>query len=125
VSPELTTQEQSIRSQVELSERALDGLEADLRSIDAELEALAEDHHKYDVLKRVCQNLEELDDLDAAELFWDGHGDERNRRIDHELRRIDIPGGWPRHCRRRFRAGIHRDATPVAATRRVAAAGTP
>jgi len=89
VSPELTTQEQSIRDQVELSERALDGLEADLRGIDAELEVLAEDHHKYGVLKRICQSLEELDDLDAAELFWDGHGEERNRRIDHARRQIE------------------------------------
>ena len=89
VSPELTTQEQSIRSQVELSERALDGLEADLRGIDAELEALAADHHKYDLLKRVCQNLEELDELDAAELFWADHDDERKRRIDHARLQIE------------------------------------
>ena len=88
MSPELTAQEQSIRDQVEQSERALDGLEAELFGVDAELEALAGDHHKYEVLERACQSLEELDDIGAGHLFWDGHGDERGVRIDFARRQI-------------------------------------
>ena len=89
MSPELTSQEQSIREQVEQSERALDELEADLRGIDAELESLAEDHHKYEVLERICGSLAELEDIGAADLFWDGRGEEQSARIDHARRQID------------------------------------
>ncbi len=89
MSPKLTAEEQSIRDQVVQSESALDGLEADLLRIDAELEALAEDHHKYEVLERACQSLAELDDLGAGDLFWDGRNDERGARIDHARQQID------------------------------------
>ena len=89
MSPELTAQEQSIRNKVEQSERALDDLATDLGAVDAELEALAADHHKYEVLERACQSLEELDDIGAGHLFWDGHGDERGARIDYARGQIE------------------------------------
>ena len=89
MSPELTAQEQSIREQVEQSERVLDGLEAELRGVDAELEALAESHHKFEVLERICRSLEELDELGGADLFWDDRGDERAARIDYARSQID------------------------------------
>jgi len=89
VSPELTAQEQSIRDQVEQSERAIDNLEADLRAIDLELEALAEDHHKYEVLGRICDSLGELDEIGARHLFWSDEGEEHGSRIEYARRHIE------------------------------------
>ncbi len=89
MSPKLTAEEQSIREQVEQSEGALDSLEADLLGIDAELEGLAEEHHKYEILERACQSLAELDDIGAGHLFWDTDSDERVARFDHAQRQID------------------------------------
>lgn len=65
--------EQSLREQVELSQRALDDLERELRSVDAELEELAHQHPRYELLGSICRSLEELENLGAAELFWDKH----------------------------------------------------
>ncbi|MGI9259575.1 MAG: AgmX/PglI C-terminal domain-containing protein [Gammaproteobacteria bacterium] len=71
MSAENSEEERSLRQQVDQSERALDDLQSDLQSVDAELEALAERSHQYDVLADVCRKLEELDGIGAAKLFWD------------------------------------------------------
>ncbi len=63
-----SAEEQSLRKHVEKTERVLDNLEADLRSIDAELEALAQRNHQYELLEQVCRSLEELDGLGATHL---------------------------------------------------------
>jgi len=70
VSAELS-EEQSLRQQVEQSERVLDGLQGELRAVDAQLDQLAQQNHQYEILARVCHSLEELDSLGAAHLFWD------------------------------------------------------
>ena len=67
----LSNLEQSVREQVSRSESAVDSLEADLRAIDVELLALAEDHNKYEKLEQICSSLEELDEVGAGHLFWD------------------------------------------------------
>jgi len=71
VSSEHSEGAEFLQAKVEKSERKLGGLEADLRKIDAELDALAERNHQYDVLARICQSLEELEDMGAGHLFWD------------------------------------------------------
>jgi len=68
---ELSAEELALNRQVDENERVLEGFENDLRSIDAEHEALLEKNHQYDVLSRICRSLEELDELGAADLFWD------------------------------------------------------
>lgn len=91
MSAEYSEEEQSLLEQVESSERTLEELEGDLRSIDGELEALAEKSHQYDVLGQVCQSLEELDAMGATLLFWgehDGPG-RADDRIRRARRRID------------------------------------
>ncbi len=75
MSSEHSEQEQSLREQVKQSERVLDDRESDLRSIDAELEGLAQRNHQYELLAQVCRSLEELDDLGATHLFWGEQGD--------------------------------------------------
>ncbi|MDX1516065.1 MAG: hypothetical protein R3288_04450, partial [Woeseiaceae bacterium] len=70
MSAEHSVEEQKIRSQVDESERHLDDLERKLRDVDGELETLAEQNHRYEVLEQACRSLEELEGLGAAELFW-------------------------------------------------------
>jgi phage shock protein A len=70
VSSDPSRHEQSIREQVEQSERALDDLERELRSVDAELEQLAQRHPQYELLTSICSSLEELERLGAARLLW-------------------------------------------------------
>lgn len=91
MSSELSEQEQSLRKHVERSERVFDNLEADLRLIDAELEALAQRNHQYELLGQICRSLEELDGLGATCLFWGNEGDPDNLRehIHGARRRID------------------------------------
>jgi outer membrane biosynthesis protein TonB len=72
---DLSEEERSIGTKLETSERVLADLERDLHAIDAELDGLAERGHQYDVLSRVCRSLEELENLGAAQLFWDERGD--------------------------------------------------
>jgi len=74
VSLENAAEEQSLREQVEESERVLSELEGDLRAIEAELDELGQKNHQYVVLAQACRSLEELDELGAAHLFWDEHG---------------------------------------------------
>lgn len=67
---ELSEEEQSLRQRVADSQRVLEGFEYELRSIDDELDVLAERTRQYDVLSKLCCTLEELDELGAAGLFW-------------------------------------------------------
>lgn len=69
-------QEQSLRAQVEDSEKVLEALQSDLRAIDAELGDLASQGVQYDALGEVCRSLEALGNLGAMRLFWEdlGHG---------------------------------------------------
>jgi hypothetical protein len=64
--------EQTLRSQLSQAREQLDGLVRDLRSVDAELEALAPERHQYRLLDQVCGSLEELDEIGASDLFWNG-----------------------------------------------------
>lgn len=91
MSSELTAEEQSLRQEVEQSERALDELEVDLREIDAELELLGRQNHEYELLSQICRSLEELDNLGAAKLFWAEHNaaDEQAERLRYARRKID------------------------------------
>lgn len=68
---DLTNKEQLIRSQFEDSERRLSELENNLQGVNDELQTLAEKSHEYEVLAQICRSLEELDNIGAADLFWD------------------------------------------------------
>ncbi len=69
--PEFAKEEKSIRDEVAQSEGVLGGLERNVDSIDAELDALAERNAQFEILSRVCSTLEELDNIGATDLFWD------------------------------------------------------
>jgi hypothetical protein len=95
VSSEYSGEERSLREQVEDSERVLDNLESDLRVVDAELEALAQNHKQYAVLSSICNSLEELDELGVSQLFWGERSgiDDQVERLQHARRKIDEFGG--------------------------------
>ena len=87
---DFSEQEQSLRAQVEDSEKALAALQSDLQAVDAELGGLAEQSVQYDTLGEVCRSLEALDNLGAMRLFWDdlGHGHDPLEFIEKARERI-------------------------------------
>jgi hypothetical protein len=91
VSLELSAAETALKDQVEQNELILGNFEKELRAVDAELEQLLEKKHQYDVLSRICRSLEELDELGAADLFWDEQQDTGNHddRLRHAHRKMD------------------------------------
>ena len=76
-----TSEENLLQEQVDQSEVVLRQLEYDLRGVNGELEALTERNHHFDVLQKVCNSLEELEELDAAHLFWDQRLG--NKQVEH------------------------------------------
>lgn len=91
MSAENSNEEHSLLEEVERSESELDKLERKLRGVEKELEEAAQKKHTYDLLSQICQSLEELDNLDAAELFWDTHNThgEQDARLRFAHRNID------------------------------------
>ena len=90
MSAEITEREGALRLKVEESERILEGLEADLRAIDGQLESLAERQHHYDLLARILSSLDELDEAGAAHLFWsESAPDGEHEQIAYARRNIE------------------------------------
>ena len=91
VSAEHSNDEVSIRDRVERSERELDDLLDGLQKIDNEIEALAQQKHRYDLLSDVCRSLEELENIGAADLFWEAHSarDDQAARLRYAQDKID------------------------------------
>jgi len=79
-------EEQELRAQVEQVRERLDGLTADLRVVDDEVESLAPQRTQHELLDRACGSLEELKELGAASLFW-GEWVEPER-IEEQLRGV-------------------------------------
>ena len=88
---EQTLDEVKLRQQVEQSERVLGDFDRDLQAVDAELDALAQKNQQYDVLSQVCDSLQELDGLGAADLFWGKQADDElpQQRLRNAQREID------------------------------------
>ncbi len=76
---ELENIEQSLRTDFEKTERELAELEQRLEIANDELTALAAKGHDFEVLGQVCRSLEELENLGAADLFWQSHDDAETR----------------------------------------------
>ncbi len=69
-------EEARLHDEVEQSERILAVLRKDLRKIDDELDELAKRTHQYDMVSEICTSLEKLDEIGAADLFWDRTNDQ-------------------------------------------------
>jgi hypothetical protein len=64
--------ERALLAQIEQARERLDGLVRELRVVDRELEGFSQESRQYRLLGQACGALEELSDLGAAALFWDG-----------------------------------------------------
>jgi hypothetical protein len=70
VTEEFTNKEQAIRNRFEESEQQLSDLESNLQHVNDELQSLVDKGHEFDVLGQVCRSLAELENIGAADLFW-------------------------------------------------------
>jgi len=65
-------EQKAIEAQIVQVQQKLGALEADLRNLDAELEALGDRREQYELLLQICSALDRLDELGASRLFWGG-----------------------------------------------------
>jgi len=72
---DLTQQEQQLRAEAAGIRGKLQGLEAELREVDSELEALAPRRTQHELLDTACSALEQLGELGAESLFWGARAD--------------------------------------------------
>ena len=88
---ELINKEQAIRTQFEESEQRLSDLETKRQDVNDELQSLIDKGHEFGVLTQVCRALEELENIGAADLFWDSQEgqQERDERLANAGERID------------------------------------
>ena len=88
---ELTNKELAIRNRAEDSEQLLSGLETNLQAVNDELRSLVDKGHEFDVLTQVCRSLEELENIGAADLFWNSQEGQQDRsdRLANAGERID------------------------------------
>jgi outer membrane biosynthesis protein TonB len=62
---------------------------ADLHAVDDELVTLRKQQDKYEKVESICAALEELDDMDAGDLFWDdASGASKQERLDYARQQI-------------------------------------
>ncbi len=78
---ELALEEKALRGRIERYEADLDDLMRDLKALDRETERLGERDPQFEVLRKVCASLEELESLDALHLFW-GDDDAANAQAE-------------------------------------------
>ena len=82
----VTQDGQALETQLGQARARLDGLVEDLRAIDNELEAMSTERQQYRLLREICDSLDKLGELGAAELFWgerlaEGKGEDYVRRV--------------------------------------------
>jgi len=69
-SGEALKDKQALIEELGTSQESVDALVSELRSLDAQLEALAPERNQHRLLHLVCDALGELDQLGGAQLFW-------------------------------------------------------
>lgn len=62
--------QQALGEQISKVGETVAGLEVKLRELDGELDGLSGQRQQYDLLERVCDSLDKLEELGAAPLFW-------------------------------------------------------
>ncbi|MFI5224408.1 MAG: hypothetical protein ACHQX3_09255, partial [Nitrospirales bacterium] len=79
------------RENIERAEHLLGDLQGKLRAVDEELATLGQKSDQYELLRLVCDSLQELDDLGAKQLFWGDRGDPEgeSRHIGEARRNLD------------------------------------
>src|SRR5688572_27089345 len=67
---EIIPDQQTLLAQLAQANHTSDALACDLRVIDDELNGLATDRKRHQLLVDVCGSLEELEKLEGSQLFW-------------------------------------------------------
>jgi hypothetical protein len=80
--------EQALRSQIDEAQGELGKLEQDLAVVEGELQGLMTERERYESLAHVCDSLDKLSAVGAAELFW-GDGGPAEDRIRLARQRIE------------------------------------
>ena len=71
---EISQEQQVLLARIDKAEGKLKGLESDLATVSERIEAMADEYQKIELLGEICDSLERLQGLGAADLFW---GDQR------------------------------------------------
>jgi hypothetical protein len=67
---DMNQQVQSLRVQLQAAEEKLAGLQADLRVVKTEWDAVADKRAQYEALEHACQSLEKLREQGLSRVFW-------------------------------------------------------
>jgi len=70
VSIVVSQEQQDLNARIEEVRKTIVQLKKKVSAVDAELEAIATEREKYEVLNEICQALDKLDGLRAGHLFW-------------------------------------------------------
>jgi len=62
----------ALRDKVHLHQEEIIRLEGDLQNVDHELDDFQDERKKFQLVSDICRNLDELNELGASDLFWDG-----------------------------------------------------
>ncbi len=79
----LTQELESLNAQIRQVWRVNEGLEDQLRALEAKTEAFSTENNRLEALRNVCDALEKLNDFDAADLFWEGMPGGKDGAADH------------------------------------------
>src|SRR5215469_10718940 len=69
-SAEALKDQQALIAELGTQQESIDALVGNLRSLDAQLEALTTERNQHRLMHQVCDALDELSELGGAQLFW-------------------------------------------------------
>ena len=67
---EITSEQQELQDELALNQRRLAELDDERHAVEAELQSLAGQREKFELVENICSSLDKLEALDAADLFW-------------------------------------------------------
>jgi outer membrane biosynthesis protein TonB len=70
VSVVVSPEQQDLNARIEKVRKTITQLKKKVSAVDAELDAIAAERERYEILNEICQGLDKLDGLGAADLFW-------------------------------------------------------
>ena len=66
----VSQEQQDLNARIEKVRKTITQLKKKVSAANAELDAIATERERYEVLNEICQALDKLDELGAADLFW-------------------------------------------------------
>ena len=66
----VSQEQQDLNARIEKVRKTITQLKKKASAVDAELDAIATERERYELLNEICQALDKLDELGAADLFW-------------------------------------------------------